>query len=252
MKRFLRLVGLLILCTSLIIMPLSCFGCIKPPPPPGFFPIFTITSSPITGVAFQVIVIHNTLSGTPEIGPLTNYTTPQTFTFVRDDIFNITALSPVSVLLGNGEREQCVWASWSDGGSQNHNYTATVGDVLTINFKVSIQAYLTVATYGVVTNAAGWAVGGTWALSPQPTPGSGWYDEGSQVTLTAPDATTDANGRQYTFGGVWWVNRERSVTGKVITVTVEPWALAIASYIDPPPSASAPRYHMRHSCAIPT
>jgi hypothetical protein len=249
MKRFLFLVGVLILCTSLTVMPLSCFGWFETPYSPPILNIFTITSSPVTGLTFQVVVIHNTLSGTPEIDPPTNYTTPQQFFYLRDDKFNITVFSPVSVLIGNGERDECVWVSWSDGGSQNRTYTPIhFGDVITMNFKVSIQCYLTVATYGVVTDAAGAAVGGTWALSPQPTPGSGWYDVGSQVTLTAPSTATDANGKQYTFGGTWWVNRELTVNENPITVTAEPYVIAIASYIDPP---VARNLGMARWCAIP-
>jgi hypothetical protein len=100
----------------------------------------------------------------------------------------------------------------------------TVNGPLTIVGYYKTQYYLTVTTY---------ADGRLGVLTPPPTPPSGWYDAGAQVTLTAPPTAHDPSGTLYTFYGDWSVNG-KLVIGNPIKITMNQPTTAIAWYCDPP------------------
>jgi hypothetical protein len=159
----------------------------------------TITSSPITGPGFVNV------DGT-------DYATPATFSWATGETHNLIAKSPVLNV-----STQYVYTGWSDGGTQTHSYTVVGTATVTANYKT--QYHLTVSSYS--------------GLVPAPTPASGWFDAGSQVTLTAPQAGHDPQGTFYTFHGVWSVNGV-DIKGNTLQITMNSPTVAIAWYVDPP------------------
>ncbi|MBI4710178.1 MAG: matrixin family metalloprotease [Nitrospirae bacterium] len=109
----------------------------------------------------------------------TNYTAPQTFSWVPGLSHAIGVSSPQS----GGAGVQYVYSSWSDGGTQNHTITAPSSPTTyTANFTTQYQ----------LTTTAGPAAGGS--VNPN-CPTGCWYDSGASVPVTA---TANAG---YTFTG---------------------------------------------------
>ncbi len=132
---------------------------------PDFPPVqVTVTAAPAN---ISVTIQPNpsgrsfTVDGTP-------YTTSQTFSWVSGSNHTIAATSPQS----GGTGIQYVWSSWSDGGAMSHTVAPTGGTTYTANF--TTQYYLTMSM----------GTGGS-SISP----GSGWYNSGASVGISATAAS---------------------------------------------------------------
>jgi len=116
---------------------------------------------------------------------------------------------------------QYVCTGWTGTGSVPASGTTasvsfTINEPSSVTWNWKTQYYLDVQT-----NPAG--------LSPAPTPSSGWYDEGVEVTLTAPD-TSYLNSDEYSFD-YWEVDGNSPGTGvNPITVIMDQPHTAIAYY----------------------
>lgn len=120
---------------------------------------------------FQRATVEITVTSSPEGSGFVKVdgniiTTPKTFSWTPGETHTLEALSPVS----GGTGIQYVWTSWSDGGTQIHEYVVPgYSETVTANYKT--QYYLTVVSEHD---------------SPKPT--SGWFDAGTQITasVTSP------------------------------------------------------------------
>ena len=90
----------------------------------------------------------------------------------------------VELMTMSGTDTRFIFSNWSDGGAREHNITVGGNDtVLIANYLT--QYYLTMtATYGTVT------------------PGSGWYDEGTVITINSTPPTP-APGERYVW--LFWM-----------------------------------------------
>jgi hypothetical protein len=114
--------------------------------------------------------------------------------------------------------KQYLWTSTTGLSSlQSDSITVTTYGTIVGHYKT--QYHLTVSSYS--------------GLVPAPTPASGWFDAGSQVTLTAPQTGHDPQGTLYAFHGVWTVNG-RDIQGNTVQITMNSSTVAIAWYVDPP------------------
>lgn len=97
-------------------------------------------------------------------------TTPRAFIWEEGSTHLLEAVSPIN--LGNGTRY--VWYSWSDGGAQSHNYIVPSSNT-------TVTAFFR-RQYNVTFNVKPPSCG---TVTPS---GSGWYNEGSTVQISAtPD-----------------------------------------------------------------
>jgi hypothetical protein len=118
--------------------------------------------------------------------------TPQTFTWVVGSKHTITANSPVSC----GTGCQYIFTAWSDAGSQSHTITVpSTPTTYTAIFQQ--QYYLTMKISG----------------PGSATPGSGWYNAGATVTLTATPKTN------HTFNS-WTGTGNGSYAGTMASPTI--------------------------------
>lgn len=123
---------------------------------------------------------------------------------------------------------QYVCTGWTGTGSVPASGTTTsvsftINEPSSITWNWKTQYYLTAQTDPT-------------GLSPAPTPSSGWYDEGTDVVLTAPD-TSYLNSDEYSFE-YWDVDGTSQGTGvNPITVTMNQPRTATAYYtlVTPPP-----------------
>jgi hypothetical protein len=113
---------------------------------------------------------------------------------------------------------QYVWTNTTGLSSlQSGPINVTTYGNIVGNYKT--QYHLTVSSYS--------------GLVPAPSPASGWFDAGSQVTLIAPQTGHDPQGALYAFHGVWTVNG-RDIQGNTLQITMNSSTVAIAWYVDPP------------------
>jgi len=145
---------------------------------------------------------------------------PVSFWYDSGSLHSFAFQSPLVVI---PDAKQYVWAS-TTGLSTLQADTITVGVSGSIIGNYKTQYYLTVKTFPHV-------------LVPQPTgfpvnPPSGWYDEGTQVTLTAAPSG-QAFGTEYWF--TWWVvyaSPEHTFRHNPITISMNSPTTATASYCD--------------------
>ena len=148
--------------------------------PGGAVPSYDVVmNGPVTLIANFVAFTGQTITSNPPGAVLTvdgnSCTAPCTFYWTTGAQHTIATTSPQS--LGSGS--QLVFASWSDGSTgSSDTITAAAGTTYTANFNA--QYYLTTAV-----SPSG---DGTVNL------GSGWYNAGAQVTLTA----SASSGYQFT------------------------------------------------------
>jgi hypothetical protein len=136
------------------------------------------------------------------------------FWWDTSSVHTFSFASPLAVSGG----KQYVWTNTTGLTTlQSGTLTVTGSGSVTGNYKT--QYYLTVSSYS--------------GLVPAPTPASGWFDAGSQVTLTAPQTGHDPQGTLYAFHGVWTVNG-RDIQGNTVQITMNSSTVAIAWYVDPP------------------
>jgi uncharacterized repeat protein (TIGR01451 family)/fimbrial isopeptide formation D2 family protein len=134
------------------------------------------------------------------------------------------------------------WSEWVDSGTTvavsspqdpindgpgtryvfvNYNPSAsvTMDGPKTITLCYKTQYYLTVLTFPE-------------GLEPTPTPQSGWYDQCTYVTLTAP-STAHIGSVVYTFGGGWQINHEiHPAKENPITIHMDSPKIACARYCE--------------------
>jgi hypothetical protein len=107
--------------------------------------------------------------------------TPYLATWAVASVHSIEALSPVSGPSGT----RFVWANWSDGGSQLHNYVVPNANVtVTANYKT--QYYLSVSS-----------------LYDSPAPGSDWFDSGAVVIASVSSPAGLSGGTRFQCSG--WI-----------------------------------------------
>lgn len=144
--------------------------------------------------------------------------TPTTQWFDEGATITASVASPVSGPTGT----RYVCTGWTGTGSvppsgSTTSVTFTINQPSSITWNWKTQHYLTVQT-----NPSG--------LTPAPTPTSGWYDEGANVTLTAPNESYLGNDT-YLFD-YWDVNGFSQGTGiNPITLTINQPHIATANYI---------------------
>ncbi len=114
----------------------------------------------------------------------TDYTSSQTFSWTPGSTHTIATISPQS----GGTGVQYVWSSWSDGGAMSHTVSPSSGTTYTANFTTQYYLTMNAGTGGGVS------------------PGSGWYNSGERVSISATPNTG------YTFSG-WTGSGSGSYSG---------------------------------------
>jgi hypothetical protein len=148
---------------------------------------FTVTLYPMETIAFQLSGISSDVGSTSIITidsiqyPFSTH--PILFSWEAGTTHTISASSTVAA----GTGKQYIWASWSDGGAQTHNYTvptssATVSATYTTQYQVTFNYQVS---------------GGGSPTAPSVT----YYQSGSQLSTTAgPSATVWVDsGSTYTY-----------------------------------------------------
>jgi hypothetical protein len=123
-------------------------------------------------------------------------TTPATFNWTIGSTHALQALSLVS----GGTGIQYVYTGWSDGGAQNHIYTAPHSDaIVTANYKTQYQ--VTFAQTGLDSSATGTVVtiGGVTKTRSQ-LPYTDWFDSGTTYSYSSP--VSGDSGKQFVLTGV--------------------------------------------------
>jgi hypothetical protein len=123
-------------------------------------------------------------------------TTPATFDWTIGSTHTLQALSLVS----GGTGVQYVYTSWSDGGAQNHAYTAPHSDaIVTANYKTQYQ--VTFAQTGLDSSATGTVVtiGGVTKTRSQ-LPYTDWFDSGTTYSYSSP--VSGGSGKQFVLTSV--------------------------------------------------
>ena len=90
-------------------------------------------------------------------------------------------LAAISEPAGGGTNVQYAWVSWSDGGELIHQVAAFGDTNFTATFK--LQYFLTMGTTNITVTDTNLAVNAT--NSGAVGPASGWYDAGTNVTISA-------------------------------------------------------------------
>jgi hypothetical protein len=160
-----------------------------------------------SGFTGTVVTIDGTPYGVSSLPVSFYWTTGSVHSFAFQSPLVVTAIA-----------EQYVWTGTTGLSSvQSGPITVTAYGNIIGDYKT--QYHLTVSSYS--------------GLVPTPTPASGWFDAGSQVTLTAPQTGHDPNGTLYTFHGIWTVNGV-DISGNTVQITMTSSTVAIAWYTDPP------------------
>ena len=156
------------------------------------------------------VTVQASVSGCSFTVDGTNYTSPQTFSWVSGSSHTLATTSAQS----GGAATQYVWSTWSDGGAISHTITPTSATTYTANF--GTQYYLTM-DYGAGGNSV--------------SPGSGWYNSGAVVSI----GVTPSSG--YTFSG-WTGSGNGSYSGadNPGSVTMNGPIAETASFTTPPPT----------------
>jgi len=124
-------------------------------------------------------------------------TTPKTYEWDVGSTHALEALSPVV----GGPATQYVWTGWSDGGAGSHNYVVPLSaETVTATYKT--QHYLAVSSNPLTID------------NPRP---SGWYDEGSTVTVQCDTPVSDGSKKQYVFTS-WSVDASGSNPTVMLTM----------------------------------
>lgn len=150
------------------------------------------TSSVTTAQNPIAVTVQTSPSGRSFSVDGTPYTSGQTFSWTPGANHTIATTSPQS----GGTGVQYVWSSWSDGGAISHTVGPTSATTYTANF--APQYYLTLS-YGT---------GGS-----RVSPGSGWYNSGTSVGISA----TAASG--YSFSS-WKGSGTGSYSGSTSSPTI--------------------------------
>jgi hypothetical protein len=149
---------------------------------------FTLTLYPMETVTFQPSRISSDASSatilTIDSVQYTYSTLPISFTWQAGSTHTITASSTIAA----GTGKQYIWASWSDGGAQTHNYTVPSSSAtVTANYNTQYQVTFNYQVSG----------GGSGYSAPSVT----YYQSGSQLSVTVgPSATVWVDsGSTYTY-----------------------------------------------------
>lgn len=121
----------------------------------------------------------------------TNYIAAQTFNWTQGSAHTLATVTPQNT----GAGVQSVWTSWSDGGAISHTIEPLASATYTANF--TNQYYLTMNE----------ETGGSAS------PGSGWFNGGTVVTISATPATG------YNFDG-WTGSGNGSYSGGNISASI--------------------------------
>jgi hypothetical protein len=162
----------------------------------------TVTSSPLTGSGFINV------DGEP-------ITTPATFTWTAGSSHTLTALSPVSA----GTDKQYVWTSWSDDGTQIHNYTVpNTNQTITANF--TLQYLITFNQTGLDGTATGTVVTiDSSAKTYGNLPFSEWVDNGTSVSYSYREiVSSNITGKLFMLNSVNGPSSPIAVTGPVTVI----------------------------------
>jgi PKD repeat protein len=120
----------------------------------------------------------------------TSYTGSHTFTWPLGSQHQLSVNDPQS----GGQGIRYLFGSWSDGGQKTHSYTTPATDQ-TVTLNMTTQFELTVLTErGTAT-------------------GAGWYNAGSQATISVDSTAGQAAGSRYFFSG-WTGTGSGSYTGQ--------------------------------------
>jgi uncharacterized repeat protein (TIGR02543 family) len=172
---------------------------------------------PTNAITFDQLGVGSDFTGTVVTVDGTPYgvlSLPVSFYWTMGSTHSFAFQSP----LVTANAEQYVWTGTTGLSSlQSDSITVTTYGTIVGHYKT--QYHLTVSSYS--------------GLVPAPTPASGWFDAGSQVTLTAPQTGHDPQGTLYAFHGVWTVNG-RDIQGNTVQITMNSSTVAIAWYVDPP------------------
>jgi hypothetical protein len=161
---------------------------------------FTVTLYPMETVTFQPSGISSD-AGTATILTIdsvqyTYSTLPISFTWEAGSTHTITASSTLAA----GTGKQYVWASWSDGGAQTHNYTVpTSSATITANWQTQYQ--VTFSQTGVDSSAGSNTVltVGSTNYAYNALPSSVWVDSGT--TFTWASTVSGGSGKQFVKTG---------------------------------------------------
>jgi len=172
---------------------------------------------PTNAITFDQLGVGSDFTGTVVTIDSTPYgvsSLPVSFYWTMGSTHSFAFQSP----LVTANAKQYLWTSTTGLSSlQSDPITVTTYGTIVGHYKT--QYHLTVSSYS--------------GLVPAPTPASGWFDAGSQVTLTAPQTGHDPQGTLYAFHGVWTVNG-RDIQGNTVQITMNSSTVAIAWYVDPP------------------
>jgi uncharacterized repeat protein (TIGR02543 family) len=172
---------------------------------------------PTNAITFDQLGVGSDFTGTVVTIDSTPYgvsSLPVSFYWTMGSTHSFVFQSP----LVTANAKQYLWTSTTGLSSlQSDSITVTTYGTIVGHYKT--QYHLTVSSYS--------------GLVPAPTPASGWFDAGSQVTLTAPQTGHDPQGTLYAFHGVWTVNG-RDIQGNTVQITMNSSTVAIAWYVDPP------------------
>jgi uncharacterized protein (TIGR03437 family) len=156
------------------------------------------TQSPLVTFATDPPNIPITVNGTRGNGPRT--------VVVASPGASIPVIADPTIVLGIGS-DQWVFDGWSDGGAATHNVTLGNPPYPTITARFHMQHLVTAATSGV----------GTVTVTPSSS--SGYYDEGTVLTITANPGTG------YQFTG-WSRDLSGASPTQTLTVTDQTYVLA--------------------------
>ncbi len=131
--------------------------------PPNF--LYTVVQAAPIAVTVQA-----SLAGASFTVDGTSYNSSQTFSWTAGSSHTIAATSPQSAGVAG---TQYAWSSWSDGGAISHTVSPAAATTYTVNFTTQYQLTTSVSPTG----------GGT--ITANPSSSTGYYNTGSQVTLTA-------------------------------------------------------------------
>ncbi len=130
-------------------------------------PNFLYSVNPPVPIA---VTVQASLAGASFTVDGTSYNSSQTFSWTAGSLHTIAATSPQSAGVAG---TQYAWSSWSDGGAISHTVSPAAATTYTVNFTTQYQLTTSVSPTG----------GGT--ITANPSSSTGYYNTGSQVTLTA-------------------------------------------------------------------
>ncbi|MDB6019278.1 MAG: Pectate lyase superfamily protein, partial [Pedosphaera sp.] len=151
------------------------------------------------------VLVQANLSGHSFSVDGVTYTNSKTFIWTQGSAHALAATSPQNT----GAGVQDAWTSWSDGGALSHSISPMADITYTINFTTQYNLTMNAGTGGSVS------------------PGSGWFNSGSTVILTA----TPAAG--FAFLG-WAGSGSYSGTSNPVSITMNGPIGETASFFSPP------------------